>query len=119
VRARAGGGGGAAGMAEGWVNARPPTHAVAVRAAGLEVRPARAASAQGRCAAAASGVGRRSGRWRCFAKPARSPVGQGAWIQARQVDRACWSGHLRAVISLAAIAAPGTVGVKPFLTAVG
>lgn len=38
VRGRAGGGGGAAGMAEGWARARPPTLDVAVQIEGLEVR---------------------------------------------------------------------------------
>lgn len=120
VRARAGGGGGAAGMAEGWVNARPPTHAVAVRVAGLEVRPARAASAQSRRAATASRVGCRSGHKRCFLMPASPPVGQGTWVErGGSTGRRCVLERPPPRGSLAADAAAGTVGVKPSLTAVG
>ena len=39
LRTRVGGGGGAAGMAEGWARARPPTVAVTLQVAGLEARP--------------------------------------------------------------------------------
>ena len=51
LRRCAGGGGGAAGMAEGWAHARPPTVAVALQVAGLEAcpRPARCTSADRAC----------------------------------------------------------------------
>jgi len=88
VRARAGGGGGAAGMAEGWVNARPPTHAVAVRVAGLEVRPARAASAQSRRAATASRVGCRPRTQALLSYARKSPSRTGNVGGPRRVDRA-------------------------------